>query len=49
MSVLAAKLGRAVYHMLRKQEAFAEKRFWNDSICAGNQASPAAQAGVACS
>jgi transposase len=29
MSVLAAKLGRALYHMLRKQEAFDEERFWN--------------------
>jgi transposase len=47
MSVLAAKLGRAVYHMLRKQEAFAEERFWNDGVCAGNRASLAAQAGVA--
>jgi transposase len=29
MGVLAAKLGRAAYHMLRKQEAFVEERFWN--------------------
>ncbi len=29
MSVLAAKLGRAVYHMLRKQEDFDEARFWS--------------------
>jgi transposase len=29
MSVLAAKLGRAVYHMLRKREDFDEERFWN--------------------
>jgi transposase len=29
MSVLAAKLGRAVYHMSRKQEAFDEERFWH--------------------
>jgi transposase len=29
MGVLAAKLGRAVYHMLRKQENFDEERFWN--------------------
>jgi transposase len=36
MSVLAAKLGRAVYHLLRKQEAFAEKRFWNDHDQAEN-------------
>jgi transposase len=30
VSVLAAKLGRAVYHMLRKGEDFDERRFWND-------------------
>jgi transposase len=35
VSVLAAKLGRAVYHMLRKAEDFDERRFWNDvSRCA---------------
>jgi len=28
LAVLAAKLGRAVYHMLRKGEAFDEDRFW---------------------
>jgi transposase len=28
LSVLAARLGRSVYHMLRKQEAFDEQRFW---------------------
>jgi hypothetical protein len=27
--VLAARLGRAVYHMLRKKEAFDEERFWS--------------------
>jgi transposase len=30
LAVLAARLGRAVYHMLRKKEAFDETRFWND-------------------
>jgi hypothetical protein len=39
MSVLAAKLGRAVYHMLRKQEAFAENRFWNTGRRAEQQVS----------
>jgi transposase len=39
MSVLAAKLGRAVYHMLRKQEAFAEDRFWNSGRRAEKQVS----------
>jgi transposase len=29
LAILAAKLGRAVYHMLRKREAFDETRFWN--------------------
>jgi len=28
LGALSAKLGRAVYHMLRKQEAFESKRFW---------------------
>jgi transposase len=29
LSILAARLARAVYHLLRKQEAFDEERFWN--------------------
>jgi len=28
LAILAAKLGRAVYHLLRKREAFDEQRFW---------------------
>ena len=28
LAILAAKLGGAVYHMLRKREAFDEERFW---------------------
>jgi transposase len=28
LAILAAKLGRAVYHMPRKREAFDEERFW---------------------
>jgi transposase len=28
LAILAARLGRAVYHMLRKGEAFDEQRFW---------------------
>jgi transposase len=28
LAILAARLGRAVYHMLRKAEAFDEARFW---------------------
>jgi len=31
VSVLAARLGRAVYHMLRKGEEFDEARFWNEN------------------
>jgi transposase len=29
LAILAARLGRAVYHILRKEEAFDEARFWN--------------------
>jgi transposase len=29
LGIPAARLARAVYHMLRKQEAFDEERFWN--------------------
>jgi transposase len=29
LGILAARLARAVYHMLRKREAFDENRFWN--------------------
>ncbi len=29
LAILAARLGRAVYHMLRKKEAFDEQRFWH--------------------
>jgi hypothetical protein len=29
MAILPARLARAVYHMLRKGEAFDEERFWN--------------------
>src|SRR5262249_112502 len=29
LGIRAARLARAVYHMLRKQEAFDEERFWN--------------------
>jgi transposase len=29
LGILAARLARAVYHMLRKQEAFDEDRFWH--------------------
>jgi transposase len=29
LAILAARLARAVYHMLRKQQAFDEERFWS--------------------
>jgi transposase len=32
LGILAARLARAVYHMLRKQEAFDERRFWNEPV-----------------
>lgn len=31
LSILSARLGRSVYHMLRKQEAFDMNRFWGQS------------------
>jgi transposase len=45
MSVLSAKLGRTVYHLLRKQEVFDEERFWNDGGRARKQGSAGAGAG----
>ncbi len=46
LGILAARLARAVYHMLRKQEAFDEERFWNGAAPAapppGGQSKPAA-------
>jgi transposase len=32
LGILAARLARAVYHRLRKQEAFDEERFWNGQV-----------------
>jgi hypothetical protein len=32
MGILAARLARAVYHMLRKGEAFDEERFWSGGV-----------------
>ena len=29
LAILAARLGRSLYHMLRKGEAFDEERFWS--------------------
>jgi transposase len=39
LAILAAKLGRAVYHMLRKREAFDEQRFWQGGGPAGTGSS----------
>jgi len=39
LAILAARLGRAVYHMLRKQEAFDEQRFWQGGGPAGTGSS----------
>jgi transposase len=32
LAILAARLGRTVYHMLRKRVAFDEARFWNEPV-----------------
>jgi transposase len=32
LGILAARLARALYHMLRKHEAFDEERFWNGQV-----------------
>jgi transposase len=38
LAILAARLARAVFHMLRKQEAFDEDRFWNGTgVAAGTR------------
>ena len=41
LAILAARLARAVYHMLRKQEAFDEDRFWSGQAQAGPKREPA--------
>ena len=32
LGILAARLARSVFHMIRKQEAFDEERFWNGQV-----------------
>jgi transposase len=32
LGILAARLARSVFHMIRKQEAFDEDRFWNGQV-----------------
>jgi len=39
LGVLAARLGRSVYHMLRKEEAFDEERFWHGAAPLGRKPS----------
>ena len=41
LGILAARLARAVYHMLRKREAFDEERFWNGQAPPAPAATPA--------
>jgi transposase len=43
LGILAARLARAVYHMLRKQEAFDEQRFWNGPAKARPEATAASR------
>jgi transposase len=38
LAILAARLARAVYHLLRKEEAFDEERFWSEQAKAGSTA-----------
>ena len=45
LAILAARLARAVYHMLRKQEAFDEERFWNGRATASKPAATGPAAG----
>jgi transposase len=40
LAILAARLARAVYHLLRKQEAFDEDRFWSGQAQAGPKTEP---------
>jgi transposase len=44
LAILAAKLGRAVYHMLRKGEAFDEARFWGGQPAAATGSSSLSRA-----
>jgi transposase len=52
LAILAARLARAVYHMLRKREAFDEDRFWNGqanaSTATTSETKPAAARGAPC-
>jgi transposase len=38
LAILAARLARSVFHMIRKQEAFDEERFWNGPRRTGQSA-----------
>jgi transposase len=44
LGILAARLGRAVYHMLRQKKAFDEQRFWNGEPKAAPTPAPQSKA-----
>ena len=44
LGILAARLGRSVYHMLRQKEAFDPMRFWNGEPSAKSATGGAAKA-----
>jgi transposase len=46
LAILAARLARAVYHMLRKEEAFDEERFWSGQATPGPAATSATKPAV---
>ena len=48
LAILAARLGRAVYHMLRKREAFDETRFWQGGGRRGGTGSSSLSTAEAC-
>src|SRR5262249_33822210 len=47
LAILAARLARAVYHMLRKEEAFDEERFWSGQAKPGSVGTRAAKPAAA--
>jgi hypothetical protein len=48
LAILAAKLGRAVYHLLRKREAFDEERFWQGGTGRGGTGSSSLSGAEVC-
>jgi transposase len=47
LAILAARLARAVYHMLRKEEAFDEERFWSGQANASPALTPSTRSAAA--